>query len=233
MKPKQPAYFVTGTDTGVGKTYVTQALMEAMRIEGVCVTGMKPVASGAKMTAAGLRNDDALALLRQSAAHGNKAPDYRAVNPYVFEPPIAPHIAADWVDVRIDPEVIARAFNVIGERAELVLVEGIGGWCVPLNERFMLSDLVKRLKLSVILVVGLRLGCINHALSTARLIKADVTELSAWVASQIDPNYRTTQQTLSTLQAHIDAPYLGCLPYMTTFDVCQAAACIDLRALLR
>ncbi len=207
--------------------------MRALHVNGIAAAGMKPVASGATLTAAKLRNDDALHLLRQFSAYSGRVLDYRTVNPYVFEPPVAPHIAADWADTRIDPDVIATAFNKIVTYADIVLVEGIGGWCVPLGDHLMLVDLVRRLELSVILVVGLRLGCINHALSTARLIEADGVDFGGWIASQVDPSYHTVKQTLSSLNARIGAPFLGSLPYMARFDVQQAADCLLLNALLR
>ncbi len=208
-------YFITGTDTGVGKTWVTLALMKAMQNKGKVVVGMKPVACGCEKTSEGLRNDDAVKILKRSSQRLN----YRTVNPYAFEPAIAPHIAAEQVGVKIDIEHIASEFNTLKKNADGVVVEGIGGWCVPLGENVMLSELVNRLDLPVILVVGLRLGCINHALSAYRAIRADGASLHGWITSQLDPGYDCPDETMTTLRARINAPFLGSLPYLEKFDL--------------
>lgn len=208
-------YFITGTDTGVGKTWVTLALMKAMQDKGKAVVGMKPVASGCQNTSAGLRNDDAVRILEQS----NQALNYETVNPYALERAVAPHIAAELMGVVIDIEKIAGEFSALKKEADSVVVEGIGGWCVPLSENIMLADVVNRLNLPVILVVGLRLGCINHALSTIRAIEADGVRLHGWITSQLDPGYACLKETMTTLQTHISAPLLGSLPHMEKFDL--------------
>ncbi|MEE8379764.1 MAG: dethiobiotin synthase [Gammaproteobacteria bacterium] len=212
-------YFITGTDTGVGKTWVTLALMEALQNKGEVVVGMKPVASGCQKTSAGLRNDDAVRILMQSS----QDLDYKTVNPYAFEPAVAPHIAAELTGTAIDIEKIASEFNTLKENTDSVVVEGVGGWCVPLGENTMLADLVNRLGLPVILVIGLRLGCINHALSTVRAIEADGAQVYGWITSQLDPGYACLNETTATLQTRISAPLLGSLPYMESFDVEIAA----------
>jgi dethiobiotin synthetase len=213
-------YFITGTDTGVGKTWVTLALMKAMQNEGKVVVGMKPVASACVETREGPRNGDALSILKQSSRPVN----YNTVNPYAFQHPVAPHIAAGLVGAIIDIEKIAGEFNNLIKDSDCVLVEGIGGWCVPLGGEIMLSALVARLDLPVILVVGLRLGCINHALSTVRAMRADGARLYGWVSSQVDANYACLEETMMTLQARISAPLLGSLPYMERFDLEIAAS---------
>ena len=210
-----PGYFITGTDTGVGKTWVTLALMKAMQNKGKIVVGMKPVACGCKETRDGLRHGDALSILKQSSRPVN----YNTVNPYAFQHAIAPHIAAGLVGVMIDIEKIAGEFDKLTKDSDCVLVEGIGGWCVPLGDDIMLSELVNRLDLPVILVVGLRLGCINHALSTVRAIQADEVNLCGWMTSQLDPDYAFLEETMMTLQARINAPLLGNLPHMEKFDL--------------
>ncbi|MCH8977175.1 MAG: dethiobiotin synthase [Proteobacteria bacterium] len=210
-----PGYFITGTDTGVGKTWVTLALMKAMQNKGKVVVGMKPVACGCKETRDGLRHGDALSILKQSSRPVN----YNTVNPYAFQHAIAPHIAAGLVGVMIDIEKIAGEFDKLIKDSDCVLVEGIGGWCVPLGGDIMLSELVNRLDLPVILVVGLRLGCINHALSTVRAIQADEVNLCGWMTSQLDPDYAFLEETMMTLQARISAPLLGNLPHMEKFDL--------------
>ncbi len=210
-----PDYFIAGTDTGVGKTWAALALMKVMQDKGEAVVGMKPVASGCQKTNTRLRNNDATRILKQS----NKTLDYKTVNPYAFEQSVAPHIAAKLTGVVIDIEKIASEFGVLKKDADSVVVEGVGGWCVPLGEETMLADLVNRLGLSVILIVGLRLGCINHALSTARTIEADGAKLHGWIMSQLDPDYVHVEETMTALQTRINAPFLGSLPYMKRLDL--------------
>ena len=208
-------YFVTGTDTGVGKTWVTLALMKAMQDKGEVVVGMKPVACGCQKTSKGLRNDDAARILKQS----NKALNYKTVSPYTFEQAVAPHIAAVAAGVVIDIEKIASEFGTLKINADSVVVEGVGGWCVPLGDNIMLADLVNRLNLPVILVVGLRLGCINHALSTVKAVEADGAKLHGWIGNQLDPSYVCLKENMMALQTRINAPLLGSLPYMDSFDL--------------
>jgi len=217
------AYFITGTDTGVGKTWATLALMAALQNRGEIVVGMKPVASGCQNTSVGLRNDDAVRILKQSSSRSDQTINYKTVNPYAFEQAVAPHIAAELAGVVIDIEKIASEFNTLKENTDNVVVEGVGGWCVPLGENTMLADLVNRLGLQVILVIGLRLGCINHALSTVRAIEADGAQVYGWITSQLDPGYACLNETTATLQTRISAPLLGSLPYMQSFDVEIAA----------
>ncbi len=217
------AYFITGTDTAVGKTWATLALMAALQNKGEVVVGMKPVASGCQDTSAGLRDDDATRILKQSSSRGDQTINYKTVNPYAFEQAVAPHIAAELAGVVIDIEKIASEFNTLKETADSVLVEGIGGWYVPLGDDTMLADLVNRLGLPVILVIGLRLGCINHALSTVRAIEADGARLHGWITSQLVPDYVCLNETMTTLQTRISAPLLGSLPYTKHFDVEIAA----------
>jgi len=220
-------YFITGTDTGVGKTWATLALMKALQDKGKAVVGMKPVASGCQNTSAGLRNDDARQILKQSSNLGDQTINYITINPYAFEQAVAPHIAAELAGVKIDIEKIAREFNTLKKDADSVLVEGVGGWSIPLGKNIMLADLVKRLNLPVILVVGLRLGCINHALSTIRVIEADGARLYGWIGSQLDPDYACLNETMITLQTRINAPFLGNLAYMKSFDL--KTACSQIR----
>ena len=214
-----PAYFITGTDTGVGKTWATLALMQALQNKGKVVVGMKPVASGCTITREGLRNDDAVKILQQSSKKPTQTLDYKTVNPYAFEQPVAPHNAAGLAGVKIDIEKITDEFNLLKKDSDCVLVEGIGGWCVPLGSDEMLADMVKRLDLQVILVIGLRLGCINHALSTVRAIQADGARLCGWMTSQPGPDYDCLDETMTLFQARINAPFLGNLPYMEKFDL--------------
>jgi len=201
--------FVTGTDTGIGKTRVSLGLLHALNRTGLKTVGMKPVASGARKAAEGLCNDDALAL--QSAASLRKP--YALVNPYCFAPAIAPHLAAREAGVEMDLETLHAAFGRLRHGADAAVVEGVGGWQVPLTETLELPDLVRALELPVLLVVGLRLGCLNHALLTARAIRADGLELLGWVANAIDPGFERPEANVATLEAALDAPLLGRLPY--------------------
>lgn len=201
--------FVTGTDTGIGKTRVSVGLLHALRKAQVPCVGMKPVASGAARTAEGLRNEDALAL---QAAASLRRP-YDLVNPYCFAPPIAPHLAAREAGVEIRLETIRTAFDALTRDAGTVVVEGVGGWQLPLSETLELPDLVRELELPVLLVVGLRLGCLNHALLTARAVRADGLELLGWVANAIDPAFERPEANLATLEAELGAPLLGRLPH--------------------
>lgn len=206
--------FVTGTDTGCGKTEASCALMAAFQARGQRVLGMKPVASGCERGPAGLRNDDALRLLTQ----GTTAAPYGLVNPYSFEPPIAPHVAAGQVGVQIELPVIAAAFASLAREADLVVVEGVGGWRVPLGPTLQLDAIPRALRLPVVLVVGLKLGCINHALLTAESIHSSGIRLAGWIASRVDPGMEAADATLATLATLIEAPCLGTLPWLPDPD---------------
>ncbi|HOX72642.1 MAG: dethiobiotin synthase [Dokdonella sp.] len=196
--------FISGTDTGIGKTLVSCALLRGLRASGVDAVGMKPVASGCTMTSAGLRNDDALDLI---AASGRDI-DYGLVNPYAFAEPIAPHLAAADAGTPIDLARICNAHAQLRAQSECVVVEGVGGWLAPLGGSLMQSDLVLALELPVVLVVGLRLGCINHALLTARAIKADGCRLIGWIANRIDPAMLRIEDNIDALRQRIQAPLL-------------------------
>ncbi len=204
-------YFVTGTDTGVGKTTVSAAILQAAKAQGKRTLAMKPIASGCEMTPDGLRNDDALIL--QSVI--TEPLVYDVINPYAFEPPIAPHVAARQAGRTITAERLTGFCRGLQLRtAELLLVEGAGGWRVPLNDRETLAALPRALNLPVILVVSLKLGCINHALLTAEAIRADGLPIAGWVANRSEPVAMSCEQeTLSYLMEHIGAPCLGVLPW--------------------
>lgn len=203
-------YFVTGTDTDCGKTEITLGLMRRLQSSGYSVLGMKPVASGAEQTADGLRNADALRIQQQASV----CVDYELVNPYAFAPPIAPHLAAAQVGVEIDLGRIEACYRELARQADYVLVEGVGGWRVPLSPRFAVSDLAVTLNLPVILVVGLRLGCINHGLLSAEAIEMAGAELAGWVANLSAPSMREPRANLATLQQRIPAPLLGFIPHL-------------------
>ncbi len=197
--------YVTGNDTGIGKTHVACRLVAALRAHGHCVAAMKPVASGCRVTADGLRNEDAEALL---AATGRPVA-YADVNPYAFADPIAPHLAAADGGVRIDPAAIVAAHARLVAEAEASIVEGVGGWAAPLGDELEQADLVRALDLDVVLVVGLRLGCINHARLTAAAIAADRCRLVGWIANRIDPAMARADDNIASLRARIEAPLLG------------------------
>jgi dethiobiotin synthetase len=202
-------YFVAGTDTGVGKTLATCALLERARADGLRAAGMKPVAAGCEATAVGLRNEDALALI----AHAGVAADYPTVNPVALPDPLSPHIAAARAGVVVDLGPVQAAFARLAADADVVLVEGAGGWLAPLSDTLAMSDLARRLGLPVILVVGLRLGCLNHAQLTARAITADGLRLAGWIGSTIDPAMACVDGNIDTLRRRLPAPCLGVLPW--------------------
>jgi dethiobiotin synthetase len=201
--------FITGTDTGIGKTRVACALLRALRVEGICAAGMKPVASGCAPTARGLRNDDAEAL-RLAAARDD---EYALVNPYALAEPIAPHLAAQLDGVEVELATIKKAYQKLADRADFVVVEGVGGWAVPLSPTLMQDDLVRALKLPVILVVAIKLGCINHALLSARAIDGDGCQFAGWIANMVEPNFSAAAQTLMTLAERVSAPCLATLDW--------------------
>jgi dethiobiotin synthetase len=207
--PIQSGVFIAGTDTGIGKTHVACALLHALREAGVRASGMKPVASGCERTPSGLRNEDALALIAAS----DPQPDYAACNPYAFEPAVAPHLAATEAGVQVELTKIEAAYAQLAAHAECVVVEGVGGWMVPLSESLDAGAIPRALKLPVILVVGLRLGCINHARLAARSVGTDGCELLGWIGNTIDPAMERREDNLDTLRRVLPAPCLGVLPH--------------------
>lgn len=217
------AWFVTGTDTGVGKTLVSAALLTALVRSGRRVLGMKPVASGCDVTAHGLRSADAAAL----CAASNVAADYIDVNPYALAAPTAPHLAAAAEGRQIDSGVIHAHYARLTQCADDVVVEGVGGWLVPISHAQTMADVACALELPVILVVGLRLGCLNHALLTQRAISASGCRLVAWVANTLqgDP----LDGYVEALTERLDAPCLGVVPAVSSPAL--AADHLDLRVL--
>jgi len=204
--------FITGTDTGCGKTEVTLGLMQALQRRGEQVVGMKPVASGAAESSAGLRNEDALRILAQCST---QLP-YEWINPFAYKPPIAPHLAAEAAGRPVDLQRIRNGYTRLTERADRVLVEGVGGWLVPLSGESTVADLALELKLPVLLVVGLRLGCINHALLTEASIRQSGARLIGWVANQVEPEMAAREGNLETLKARLSAPCFGEVPWLPT-----------------
>lgn len=195
-------YFVAGTDTGVGKTYVACRLIEAFKQRGLRVAAMKPVAAGVE--ADGMNAD-----VRLLMAAANVAAPPQAINPYCFAPAIAPHIAAQRSGVSMRLEVIEQAYGQLAARADVVIVEGAGGLLVPLDEETGMEAIPMRLHLPVVLVVGIRLGCLNHALLTCEAIARRGLELAGWVANVLEPEMDGLEENLHALSARISAPCLG------------------------
>jgi len=203
-------WFVTGTDTGVGKTRVATGLLAGLRARGVSALGMKPVASGCRHTPSGLRNADAEAL----RAAGSCRLRYDEVNPYAFAPGIAPHLAAEAAGVVIREHAIQEHFARLCTQAQRVVVEGVGGWLVPLGPALTMADIARALRLPVIMVVGLRLGCLNHALLTAAAIHQSGLTLAGWVANRIEPDFEKPDENVESLAARLDAPLIGRIPFL-------------------
>jgi dethiobiotin synthetase len=204
--------FVTGTDTGVGKTVIACALVRALRQLGARVAVMKPVASGALKTPEGLRNSDALALME--AAGAERTHSYGAVNPYCFEPAISPHIAAKDAMITVDTGVISDNLGKLAVGSDWVVVEGAGGWFAPINERETMADLARALVLPVLLTVGLKLGCLNHAQLTRLAIRSHGVPFAGWVASAIDPRMSHVAANLDSLERLLGEPPLAVVPYL-------------------
>ena len=224
------AWFITGTDTDVGKTLVSCALLHALRARGLSAVGMKPVASGCRMTAEGARHADAEALLAASSV----AVEYAAVNPYALPVATAPHLAAQAAGITISIDTITQAFAQLQARANAVVVEGVGGWLVPIDATHTMAEVAARLQLPVVLVVGIRLGCLNHALLTAVAIERAGCRLAGWVA-----NHLTTDDDgvlngyVAALSARLAAPLVGEIPNMNIRpNPVHVAAHLDVSALL-
>jgi dethiobiotin synthetase len=220
-------YFITGTDTGVGKTTVTLGLMQALQQQGRQVAAMKPVAAGCEMTPDGLRNEDALRLQQASSV----VLDYDLVNPCALALPIAPHIGAEAAGETIELDKLVNKYNEIKRQAECVLVEGAGGWLVPLGARQTLADLAHALGLKVILVVGLRLGCLNHALLTAESIRAHGCELAGWVANRLPGEMAAVEANIGALSARLDCPLKGYVPALASVSAEEVAGHISVGVL--
>ncbi|MBC9249011.1 dethiobiotin synthase [Pseudomonas alcaligenes] len=224
------AYFVTGTDTEIGKTTIAAGLLHKARLAGLSTAAAKPVASGCVQTPAGLRNDDALALLGQCSL----TLGYAEVNPFAFAPAIAPHLAAREAGVELDvAHLLPAVRRVLDKAADFTLVEGAGGWRVPLAGDESLSDLAVALNLPVILVVGVRLGCINHAVLSAEAVIRDGLHLAGWVANIVDPHTSRLQENLATLAERLPAPCLGQVPRLAEASPAAVAAYLQLAPLGR
>ena len=204
------AFFIAGTDTDVGKTVASKAILQALGAKGLNTIGYQPVAAGSDKTAEGWRNSDALHL--QKAATLDIA--YDDVNPYALELPASPHIAAKHEHVEIKYEVLSDKLAQHKEQSDIVLVEGAGGWRVPVSDTDSLSTWVQQEQLPVVLVVGIKLGCLSHALLTAEVIKADGLNLVGWVANRVNPGIEYYAEIIDMLEDRLDAPKLGEIPYI-------------------
>lgn len=216
--------FVTGTDTGVGKTLIACALLHGFAARGLRVVAMKPVAAGAVRRHGVWHNDDVVQL--RAAANVDAPPD--VVNPYCFAPAIAPHIAAQESGLKIRMAVIAKNYARLGRSADLVVVEGAGGLLVPLGGRLSVADIPARLDLPVVLVVGLRLGCLNHALLTVEALRARGLYLAGWIANRIDPAMARAAENLQALRAQIKVPLLGTIGHAQNPQPAKVARMLDI-----
>lgn len=223
------AFFITGTDTEVGKTWATAALMEAIKAQGHRVVGMKPIASGCEETAEGLRNDDALKI--QQAC--SEPVPYDQINRYRFLPPISPHIAAREAGVNIDGDLIRQDVDQIRKTADVTLVEGVGGWLAPINDHETVESLALRLDLPVILVVGIRLGCLNHAILTQRAIESSGVRLAGWVGNVLGQSMQSLDDNIQYLRENLHGECFGITPYLDAYDPVTASQHIDQKALQR
>lgn len=201
--------YITGTDTGAGKTWTSCALLRALGSKGLRAAGQKPVAAGTEMRGKLEVNEDVCAL----AEHANIALAPSILNPYLFKAPTAPHLAAALEGRSIEFSTIEAAFEQARAATDILLVEGVGGWCLPFGQDGWQCDLVARLGLPVLLVAGIRLGALNHTLLTARALEADGVRLIGWVANIVDPTYPYAEATIEALAARIDAPCFGSVPW--------------------
>ncbi|WP_297325195.1 dethiobiotin synthase [Nitrosomonas sp.] len=216
-------FFVTGTDTGIGKTTVSCALLHAFAAQGKKVVGMKPIAAGSE-------NGKWLDV-EQLLAASNVNITRQQINPYAFDPPISPHLAAQQAGTEIDLAVIHQAYLELSKQAEIVIVEGVGGFLVPFSQHQTGADLARILDLPVILVVGMRLGCLNHALLTAQAIRTAGLTLVGWVANCIDPQMLVLAQNIATLKQRLDCPLLGVLPFDSKMNAQKGAEFLDVARL--
>lgn len=222
------AFFVTGTDTGVGKTRIAAGLLQRAGQQGLSTAALKPLAAGCEVTDEGLRNDDALRL----KVVINSPLMYEQINPVALEPAIAPHIAALEARRALSADRLAGYCRGVLGQADFTLVEGAGGWRVPLNPAETLADLARQLQLPVILVIGMRLGCLNHALLSAEAIARDRLPLAGWVANVLDPDMPRLRENIDSLGQRLRAPCLGVVPHLGEPDPISVAEHLSLDPLL-
>lgn len=222
------AFFIAGTDTDVGKTVASKAILQALAAKGLSTIGYKPVAAGSEKTEQGWRNDDALHLQKVATVEAA----YDDINPYALELPTSPHIAAKHEHVAIEYNVLSEKLAQHKARADVVLVEGAGGWRVPVSDTDSLSTWVKQEQLPVVLVVGIKLGCLSHALLTAETIRADGLNLVGWVASRVNPGTEHYAEIIEMLEERLDTPKIGEIPYVPSAKRQELGKYIDVEPLL-
>jgi len=215
------SFFITGTDTGVGKTLVSCALLHVFASQDKRVVGFKPIAAGCD-------DDELNADVKQLRSASNILASYGQINPYCFAHPLAPHIAARNSGVRIELSRILTSYRELLSQSDVVVVEGAGGFLVPLNDKQDSADMAQQLALPVVVVVGMRLGCLNHALMTMRLIADYELECAGWVANVIDADMPALQQNIDTLRERIAAPLLGVVPFQDVPDARSVAGMLDI-----
>lgn len=220
----QAGVYVTGTDTGIGKTLASTTLLHALRARGLRAIGMKPVASGCERIDGAWCNDDALALLEAS----DPRPDYADLNPFALPAATAPQLAARDAGIEVALTPLLDAHARLAARADVVVVEGVGGWAAPLADDLEQADLVRALDVPVVLVVGLRLGCLSHARLTARAVTADGCRLAGWIGNGVDPEFDRLDDYIGLLRAALPAPCLGVLPHGRPSDPQQLASRLSL-----
>jgi dethiobiotin synthetase len=220
-------FFITGTDTGVGKTWMTAALIHGLAAHGYRVAGMKPLACGGHATEAGWRHEDAEMLMQQASV----ALPYETVNPYLLREPVAPHIAAAQAGVRLSAAALHEACTTLEKQLDYLLIEGVGGWEVPLNDEETMAHFARTLGLPVIMVVGIRLGCLNHALLTGDAIARQKLRLAGWIANIIDPAMRRIHENIAALEARLPGPRLGTTPHLPHFDAARIAGLLAVEKL--
>lgn len=222
--------FITGTDTEIGKTFVSSLLIKMLADENLKVIGMKPIASGAENIDGKLKNEDALSLIEAS----NVKTDYEMINPYVFKPAVSPHIAAEEVGIEIDLNKIKNNYEQLNQSSDVVVVEGVGGWYAPLSCHTTVADLAEALNIPIILVVGLRLGCLNHTLLTAQAIRQSGLPIAGWIANHVEKDFSSAKQNIKTIKHFLnDVPFLGTVSYQTNKSHKQADHSINNKNLLK
>jgi dethiobiotin synthetase len=209
--------FVTGTDTNVGKTYVSCGLLKWLNNAGLSTIALKPVSSGCQQSVQGLINDDALALQQAASIHL----PLTTINPFAFEPPVAPHIPAEQNNIQLTAQnIVGKCQDALSTPADIHLIEGVGGWFMPLNASETMADVAQQLNAGIIMVVGMRLGCLSHALLTYQAIKQKNCHLIGWIANCIDSDMLFLQENIMMLQQQISAPLMGVVHYQAVVEEC-------------
>lgn len=223
------SFFILGTDTGVGKTMVASAILTGLKAQGLSTIGLKPIASGAQLTSMGLRNDDALHLQKAASI----CLPYQQVNPFCFADPIAPHIAAEREKSFLSVSAIMQSCQLaLSYQADYGVIEGVGGVCVPLNKKETFADLVQMMGSPIILVVGMRLGCLNQALLTWEYLQQRQLPVIGWIANQVDPMMECIEENINFLKSSLSAPCLGLFPHLKEVNLSVFSSLIDYKTLL-